>query len=97
MRRFCLLIVAVSLPAFAGTCESLTSLKLPDASITMATTVGAGDFSVPAGRGGPPPNFKDLPAFCRVFADADAVERFGNQSRSVAAGGCRKRRMEREV
>lgn len=66
MRRFWLLIAACALPAFAGTCENLTSLRLHDAAITKATTVEAGAFTIPAGRG-PAPNFKDLPAFCRVF------------------------------
>ena len=68
MRRLWLLLAAFSLPASGGVCESLQSLKLPDAVITMATPVAAGEFSAPAGRGGATgPNFKDLPAFCRVF------------------------------
>ncbi len=66
MRHFWFLMAACSLPALAGTCENLTSIKLPDAAITNATPVEAGAFTVPAGRG-PAPNFKDLPAFCRVF------------------------------
>jgi feruloyl esterase len=56
----------------ATTCESLSTLALPDATITVAQTVAAGAFTVPgAGRGrGGDPNaaFKDLPAFCRVAA-----------------------------
>jgi feruloyl esterase len=59
-----------SLPAWAAaTCESLSSLKLPDAEITAAQSVAAGEF-VPPGppaRGGANP-YKDLPAFCRVAA-----------------------------
>jgi feruloyl esterase len=56
-------------------CESLASLKLTNARVTLAASVGAGDFVGPAGRGSSPnlpppnfpsPNFKDLPAFCRV-------------------------------
>src|SRR5687768_18300070 len=51
----------------AATCERLASLKLPDATVTMAQTVAAGAFSQPGGRGGGNP-FADLPAFCRVAA-----------------------------
>jgi feruloyl esterase len=46
-------------------CESLASLKLTNATVTLAASVGAGEFVAPAARG-PAPNFKDLPAFCRV-------------------------------
>ena len=61
-------------PAFAATCESLASLKLSDATITMAQPVAAGAFTPPAGgrggRGGRGGGnaFADLPAFCRVAA-----------------------------
>ena len=55
--------------AQAATCESLTSLKLPDTTITLAETVAAGAFKPPAGgRGGGAQAFADLPAFCRVAA-----------------------------
>jgi feruloyl esterase len=59
----------------AATCESLASLALGDARITMAQAVPAGAFSPTAGpRGGPNANgkaaaanpYKDLPEFCRV-------------------------------
>ena len=62
---FLLFVTASS--AHAATCESLASLKLPDATITMAQTVAAGTFTQPGGRGGGNP-FADLPAFCRVAA-----------------------------
>ena len=57
--------------AAAGrTCESLASLSLPDAKITAAQVVAAGEFTPPSGgrsgRGSDP--FKDLPPFCRVAA-----------------------------
>ncbi len=56
----------------AATCESLTSLSLPDTTITLARTVAAGAFTAPPGgrgRGGDPnAAFRDLPAFCRVTA-----------------------------
>ncbi len=64
-------VVLLAAPLWAATCESLASLALPNATITMAQPVAAGEF-VPPGRrgGGPPPAvaYKDLPAFCRVAA-----------------------------
>ena len=58
-----------ALPASAASCESLSSLKLPDATITLAQSVAAGGFT-PAGGGGRGGGnaFADLPAFCRVAA-----------------------------
>jgi feruloyl esterase len=63
-------LVLASTPAWAATCESLSSLKLPNATITMAQPVAAGAFTPPAGRGGRGggASFADLPAFCRVAA-----------------------------
>lgn len=56
-------------PASAQSCEALSSLKLPDTTITMAQTVAAGAFTPPAGGGrGGGAQFSDLPAFCRVAA-----------------------------
>ncbi len=58
----------------ATTCESLSSLSLPQTTITLAQTVAAGTFTAPPGgrgrgRGGDPnAAFKNLPAFCRVAA-----------------------------
>ena len=56
-------------PVAAQSCEALASLKLPDATITLAQSVAAGAFAPPVrgGRGGGP-QFGDLPAFCRVTA-----------------------------
>ena len=51
----------------AASCESLSALKLPDTTITMAQPVAAGAFSPPAGGGGGQA-YKTLPAFCRVAA-----------------------------
>src|SRR5262245_42943026 len=58
-----------ALPLSAATCDSLASLKLPDATITLAQPVAAGAFA-PAGGGGRGggAQFSDLPAFCRVAA-----------------------------
>ena len=67
----CLTALPLSSSASAATCESLASLALPNTTIMLAQTVAAGAFNPPApagrgGRGGP--NYKDLPAFCRVLA-----------------------------
>ena len=63
-----------SLAAFAQVgCEKLAELKIPNATITTAQTVGAGTFV------GPPAPFsgtdlsafyKTVPQFCRVVAEA---------------------------
>jgi feruloyl esterase len=50
-------------PAMAAPCESLSTLKLPDTTITSAQSVAAG--SVGGGRGGAN---AALPAYCRVQA-----------------------------
>jgi feruloyl esterase len=44
-------------------CEKLKSMALRETTITIAETVGAGNFSPPSGAA-----IKDLPAFCRVAA-----------------------------
>ena len=55
-----------------ASCESLASLTLPDTTITMAQTVPAGAFTLPAGAGAANPApavvqaFKALSPFCRV-------------------------------
>jgi feruloyl esterase len=79
-RLLCVLLLAILLnptPAAAAlSCESLTSLKLPNTTITLAQPVAAGALTLPAaaaGRGGAGapgggPRFDDLPAFCRVAA-----------------------------
>ena len=54
-------------PALAASCDELSSLKLPDATITSAQNVAAGAFTQP-GRGGAQTAVPDLPAFCRVQA-----------------------------
>ena len=53
--------------ARAATCESLSSLSIPNTTVTMAQAVAAGAFTPPA-RGGRGGTFTDLPAFCRVQA-----------------------------
>ncbi len=66
-------LVVTAIPAAAAPCESLSSLKLPDTTITLAQPVAAGAFSAggAGGRGGARGGgnpYADLPAFCRVTA-----------------------------
>src|SRR5580704_12428009 len=49
--------------AAAATCESLSSLKLPETTITAAQSIPAGTYIAPNGQ-----VFTDMPAFCRVAA-----------------------------
>jgi hypothetical protein len=66
-----LTIIILPVGANAASCESLKSLSLDNVSITVAQSVAAGEFSLPAtGRGAAQQNnaFKQLPAFCRVAA-----------------------------
>jgi Tannase and feruloyl esterase len=64
--------VILSQIAAGASCESLTSLKLPDTTIDSAQAVAAGAFAPPPARGRgfgkQTVSFKDLPAFCRVTA-----------------------------
>jgi feruloyl esterase len=68
------LIVFVVFPAacLGATCESLASLALPNATITLAQPVAAGEFAPPGrifgGTPAPVVALKDLPAFCRIAA-----------------------------
>jgi len=53
----------------AASCESLSSIHLPNTTITLAQTVGAGTFMPPAGRQGRGAAlYSELPSFCRVTA-----------------------------
>ena len=84
-----------------ASCERLASLSLLDTTITAAVMVGAGAFAAPpAGPGAAaPPQFKDLPAFCRVTAsvarrgDSDVkievwmpADRWNGEFRPAASG-----------
>ncbi|MCZ2148286.1 MAG: tannase/feruloyl esterase family alpha/beta hydrolase [Bryobacterales bacterium] len=60
--RAVLFLAVGMVPIRAATCESLTSLKFPDATIALAQTVEAGAFT-PPGAADP---IKNVPAFCRV-------------------------------
>jgi hypothetical protein len=67
MKLLCIVVAAGSMSAaFAADCSTLASLKMKDATITSATTVAAGAFTSPEGRGNAV--FKNVPAFCRVQA-----------------------------
>jgi Tannase and feruloyl esterase len=76
MTRILLALALVAqIPLAAATCESLRSLAIPHTTITLAQSVPAGQFKLPPGAapsfpGAAAPNFKDLPAFCRVAATA---------------------------
>jgi Tannase and feruloyl esterase len=59
--------MAASVQSAGATCESLTSFKIPNVTITSAQTVPAGTFMPPRG-GGQSQAFKSLPPFCRVAA-----------------------------
>jgi hypothetical protein len=63
------IMIVLTPAAHAASCESLKSLSLENATITLAQPVAAGEFSLPStGRGAAQQNnaFKQLPAFCRV-------------------------------
>jgi feruloyl esterase len=68
--RIPLLVCALSFSSYAGICDSLSSMKLPATTITLAQVVDAGSFAPPggAGNGSGANAFKSLPAFCRVAA-----------------------------
>src|SRR5258708_5015513 len=67
-----MLLISAAVTAFAQTpCESLKSLSIPDATITMAQSVAAGPFRAPVqGGGGANAQAQPLqmPAFCRIAA-----------------------------
>ena len=60
--------VSIAPVTAAASCESLSALKLPDTTITMAQSVAAGAFSPPTSGGGGGQAYSTLPAFCRVAA-----------------------------
>jgi feruloyl esterase len=57
------LVFAIAPSAHAATCESLASLSLPNATITIAQAIPAGSFTTPFNQ-----TLINLPAFCRVAA-----------------------------
>ncbi len=75
-RKLTVVLLACAAGLLAGTahaadCAQLASLKLPHTQISVAETVAAGAFKLPAAAGGaapggPPVDYTHLPAFCRV-------------------------------
>jgi feruloyl esterase len=66
----CVLLFALTTPGQtlkSASCESLSSLALPNSSITLAQVVPAGTFALPE-TGPATAQFSQLPAFCRVAA-----------------------------
>ncbi len=64
VRHQFVLLLALALPIAAQQpCQNLTKLTLPNVTITSATSVPAGSFNLPGGRGGATVT---VPAFCRV-------------------------------
>jgi feruloyl esterase len=59
----CVALMALAPAAHAATCESLMSLSLPHAAVTIAESVPAGSFTTPFTA-----TLINLPAFCRVAA-----------------------------
>src|SRR5262245_54973401 len=61
--------VLVATPAMGAPCERLSTFSQPHVAVTLAQTVGAGQFTMPNGRAGRGGNaFAALPEFCRVAA-----------------------------
>src|SRR5208337_2077628 len=50
---FFALALAAQIPLAAATCESLSSLSIPHTTITLAQSVAAGEFTLPAGTPAP--------------------------------------------
>ena len=71
--------LTAAVPVVAASCDSLSNLKLPNTTITLAQVVAAGEFTPPPPTGpvfgprGEPVNWKELPAFCRVAATIHPV------------------------
>ena len=88
-------LVLIAAPCFlepgfaASTCDSLSSLKLPAATITAAQSVEPGAFTPPTGTAAP---YKNLPAFCRVQGSSSRPPIRTSNSKC----GCRFR-LERQV
>lgn len=59
---------ATARTAAAASCESLTSLHLPQTAITLAQTVSGGSFTPPPSGAAAPAPLAALPTFCRVAA-----------------------------
>src|SRR5262245_23648071 len=65
---FALFVCAGAAPAWPATCEGLAAFSQPHVAVTLAATVGPGQFTAPNPRGGRALEYRTLPAFCRVAA-----------------------------
>jgi len=63
------LLILSAIPAFAGTCENLTALAIPNTVVMSATATPAGPLSLPGAPAG-----RTAPAFCRVLVSARPVD-----------------------
>ena len=92
-----LALLAISHTANAAPCESLTSLSLPNVTITIGEPVAAGAFTAP-GRGGFGHAVRERAGLLPRAGEPQAHERFRYQDGVVAASrlACR-RRVERQV
>ena len=62
-------------PASAASCDLLTKLALPNATVTSAVMVPAGTFTAPGqGRGASILRYAKLPAFCRAFVTSKPTQ-----------------------
>jgi len=75
------LCVVASSPAWAATCEGLSSMTIANGAVTLAQTVRAGEFRPPAGRvvgtASAADAYAQLPEFCRVAATLKPSPRSG--------------------
>ena len=62
------LVLAFAHTAEAGTCESLSGIKVANTTITTATSVPAGTYVAPDGS-----SYPNMPAFCRVAATVSTL------------------------
>lgn len=71
---FALLLLALPFAGYGATCEELSSVSLPNGTVTSARVVESSKFVPPpppqnvGAFGGAPARVSDLPAFCRVTA-----------------------------
>src|SRR5476649_2940419 len=70
MMKLAIALMFFAAPAMGATCESLSAFSQAHVAVTLAQTVGAGQFPPPAARGGRvgANPFAALPPFCRVAA-----------------------------
>jgi tannase/feruloyl esterase len=66
--RILAFVLVPALPIQAASCESLSLVALPNATITSAQTVAPGQFVPPGGDARATEAFKNVPSFCRIAA-----------------------------